>query len=231
MNIFNHIKLINIIKILLYIPLAGTAFAFPSLLSFGICLIVFILLLVDLFLIHKAEVRYSNLYRSAYYDSLTNIPNRLSADIFVSECSSPDNISVIIADLDGLKFANDTFGHHTGDILIKDFAALFADSACPEGFAARNGGDEFLAVFPEDGDGSHAIRFCGRLKQAVYTHNISAEHPISYSIGYACSHDDSHFSIQRLISIADNRMYEQKRKKKQASSKESICIQSVSEKY
>ena len=107
MNIFNHIKLINIIKILLYIPLAGTAFAFPSLLSFGICLIVFILLLVDLFLIHKAEVRYSNLYRSAYYDSLTNIPNRLSADIFVSECSSPDNISVIIADLVALQVLGD----------------------------------------------------------------------------------------------------------------------------
>lgn len=231
MNIFNHIKMIKIIKILLFIPLAGTALAFPSLLLCGMCFVVFILLLVDLFLINKAESSYNALYRSAYYDSLTNIPNRLSADIFVSECNSPDNISVIIADLDGLKFANDTFGHCTGDILIRDFAALFADSACPEGFAARNGGDEFLAVFPKDGDGSHAIRFCGRLKQAVHIYNLSAEHPLSYSIGYACSHDDSHLSIQRLISIADNRMYDQKRKKKQASLKESICIQSVSEKY
>lgn len=214
MNVFDHIKLIKIAKILLFISLVGTALVFPSLLMCGICFVMLIILMVDLTIVNKAENNYRTLYQAAYYDSLTNIPNRLSADIFVSKCDSPDNVSVIVADLDDLKLANDTFGHSTGDILIRDFAALFALAADPAGFAARNGGDEFLAVFPGDGNGTHAIECCSRLRQSIGIYNLSTEHPIKYSIGYACSHDDINTSIQRLISIADSRMYDQKKKNK-----------------
>lgn len=214
MNIFDHIKLLKIVKLLLIIPPVGLALYTPSVISLGLCAVIFITLLFDLIMIDKGKNDYDKLFRSAYYDSLTGIPNRLSADLFVAGCSSPNSLSVIIADLDGLKAANDTFGHYAGDILIKSFATLFFQAARPDGFAARNGGDEFLAVFPDDGNGVKARIYCEKLQKAVAAHNVSAVYPVKYSIGYACSSDGSYDTIQQLISTADERMYEKKKAKK-----------------
>lgn len=215
MNIFDHIKLLKTVKLLLFIPFIGLAVSAPSVVSFSICGAMFVIILFDLIMIDKAKNDYDGLYHSAYYDSLTDIPNRLGADLFVARCSSPDSLSVIIADLDGLKSTNDTLGHHAGDILIRSFATLFSQTALPDGFAARNGGDEFLAVFPDDGDGFKARVYCEKLRKAVSAHNITAVYPIKYSIGYACSSDSSFDTIQQIISAADDRMYEEKRAKKQ----------------
>lgn len=215
MNIFDHVKLLKIVKLLLAIPLVALALHTPSAISLGICAILFIILLFDFIMIDKGKNDYADLYHSAYYDSLTGIPNRLNADLFVAGCSSPDSLSVIIADLDGLKAANDTFGHYAGDILIKSFATLFFQAARPDGFAARNGGDEFLAIFPDDGNGFKARIYCEKLRRAVAAHNISAVYPVSYSIGYACGSDGSYKTIQQLISTADDRMYEKKKAKKE----------------
>lgn len=216
MQIFEHVRLLKALKILLLVPLTGVALAFPSIITCSICIAVFIITLVDFIIIDKAYHDYQILYRSAYYDGITNIPNRLSADVFVAKSTSPDDMSVIIADLDGLKATNDTYGHSVGDILIRDFALLFFQSAYPEGFAARNGGDEFLAIFPKDGDGAHAAEYCRKLQAAVLEHNASAEHPLHYSIGYACGQDGSYDSVQHLISEADSRMYQEKVQKKGA---------------
>ena len=214
MNIFEHIKLLKTVKLLLLIPLIGLALNAPSVISFGIYAAMLIIVLFDFIMIDKGKNDYDSLYHSAYYDSLTDIPNRLSADLFVSRYSSPDSLSVIIADLDGLKAANDTLGHYAGDILIKNFATLFSQAALPDGFAARNGGDEFLAIFPNDRDGFKARIYCEKLRRVVTAHNISAAYPISYSIGYACSSDTSYDTIQQIISTADDRMYEEKKAKK-----------------
>lgn len=215
MNIFDHIKLLKTVKLLLLIPLIGLALNTLSVISFGICAVMFIIVLFDFIMIDKGKSDYDSLYHSAYYDSLTDIPNRLGADLFVARYSSPDSLSVIIADLDGLKVANDTFGHYAGDILIKNFATLFFQAALPDGFAARNGGDEFLAIFPNDGNGFKARVYCEKLRRAVVAHNITAVYPVSYSIGYACSSDGSYDTIQQIISTADDRMYEEKKQKKQ----------------
>lgn len=215
MNIFDHTKLLKIVKLVLIIPLVGLALHTPSVISLSICAILFIIFLFDFVMIDKGKNDYDNLFHSAYYDSLTGIPNRLNADLFVAGCSSPDSLSVIIADLDGLKATNDTFGHYAGDILIKSFATLFFQAARPDGFAARNGGDEFLAIFPGDGNGFKARIYCEKLRRAVTEHNVSAVYPVSYSIGYACSNDGSYETIQQLISTADERMYEKKKAKKE----------------
>lgn len=214
MQIFEHVRLLKSIKILLLIPLTGVTLAFPSIITCSICLTVFIITLIDFIVIDKAFHDYQLLYHSAYYDGITNIPNRLSADVFVAKSTSPDDMSVIIADLDGLKATNDTYGHAVGDILIRDFATLFFHSAYPEGFAARNGGDEFLAIFPKDGDGAKAAEYCKKLQEAVTEHNASSDYPLHYSIGYACGQDSSYESVQQLISEADSRMYQEKVKKK-----------------
>lgn len=217
MKILNHINLLKTVKLLLLIPLIGLTLCTPSIISFIVCAVILIIALFDLIILDKVKKDYDRLYHSTYYDSLTDIPNRLNADLFVSRYSPSDSVSVIIADLDDLKITNDTFGHYVGDILIKSFATLFFQSALPDGFAARNGGDEFLAVFPDDGNGFKAKAYCEKLRQAVKNHNIAAEYPVNYSIGYACSNDGSYDTIQQIISAADGRMYKEKRRKKRAS--------------
>lgn len=215
MHIFDHLKLLKIIKIIFLIPLICAVLISPSAITCGLCIIVFIMILIDFVILDKASHDYQILYHSAYYDGITNIPNRLSADVYVAKSTSPDDMSAIIADLDGLKATNDTYGHAAGDILIQNFAHLFFETAYPRGFAARNGGDEFLAIFPEDGSGAKAAEYCRKLRAAVDIHNETALYPLQYSIGYACGQDARYESVQRLISEADNRMYQEKMQKKQ----------------
>lgn len=229
MQIFEHIRLLKAIRILLLIPLTGVTLAFPSIITCGICLTIFVITLVDFIVIDKAFHDYQLLYHSAYYDGITNIPNRLSADVFVAKSTSPDDMSVIIADLDGLKATNDTYGHSAGDILIRNFARLFFQTAYPDGFAARNGGDEFLAIFPKDGNGAKAAEYCQKLQETIAEHNASAEYPLHYSIGYACGQDGSYDSVQQLISEADSRMYQEKLQKKTARSVNIIRKEDVSD--
>lgn len=217
MNIFNHIKALKITKVLLLIPVIAILLSSPSSLTYGICFCLFIIILFDFIIIDKAKNDYEMIYRSAYYDALTGIPNRLSADLYVAKTTSTNDLSVIMADLDGLKKANDTFGHQTGDILIRDFASIFFKTATPEGFAARNGGDEFLAIFPNDGDGAKAESYCRALKKSIDIYNETAAHPLSYSIGIACGGNKNYESIQQLISDADRHMYQNKTQKRQAS--------------
>ena len=214
MNIFNHIKALKIIKLILLLPFIGIAVFMPSTLTYTICIFLFFIILFDFIMIDKIQNDYQHLYHSAYYDSLTGIPNRLSADVFVARNLSPENLSIIMADLDGLKTTNDTFGHQAGDILIKDFSKLFFQAALPDGFAARNGGDEFLAIFSDDGDGIKAREYCKKLQIEIERYNKTAQHPLSYSIGVACGQEFHCESVQSLISSADKQMYLCKTKKK-----------------
>lgn len=215
MNIFEHVRLIKIIKFVLLTPLIGLALYLHSRLTIWLGILLFAIILLDFILIDKAHNDYRNLYHSAYFDALTRIPNRLSADRYVAGCGSPDKVSVVVADLDGLKAANDQFGHLAGDVMIRDFGSLFFRTALPEGFAARNGGDEFLAIFRNDGNGVWARRFCRRLQVSLDHHNATAEYPITYSIGVSWGQGGDYESIQQLISQADHRMYLNKRGKKE----------------
>lgn len=145
-----HKYIILIVKILniLFVVFTGVIAVTQSSYFLGCVSLVSLLFALFYFYTTSQQARdYHLLYRTAYFDSLTGIPNRLSADLYVSRCGSPDNMAVAVADLDGLKAVNDTYGHAAGDILIRNFAIAFFDAAAPFGFAARNGGDEFLALF------------------------------------------------------------------------------------
>lgn len=214
MNLFQHTRILKVIKILLLLPLVSIALNSPSGFTYGICIYLFLILLLDFIMIDKAKSDYRNLYYSAYHDSLTGIPNRLSVDLFVAENASLETLSVIMADLDGLKAANDTFGHHVGDILIRDFARMFSEAAAPYGLAARNGGDEFLAIFSGDGNGAKAREYCSKLQSDIDAYNKISPYRLSYSIGIGCGQEAPYDSIQQLISAADKRMYHDKAKKK-----------------
>jgi len=96
----------------------------------------------------EEEIKYH-----AYYDSLTNLPNRiLLRDRLDEEVNDAKvhggKLAVLFMDLDRFKTVNDTLGHSYGDLLLGDVAKRLT-SCLPEGaMVSRQGGDEFIILLP-----------------------------------------------------------------------------------
>lgn len=97
--------------------------------------------------IEHERVRLKN-HRLAYFDALTNLPNRGHFnDLLASHIKRGKPFGLLLADIDHLKVVNDTLGHTYGDILIRTIAERIAGSA-PGLVACRLGGDEFAVIVP-----------------------------------------------------------------------------------
>ena len=84
-------------------------------------------------------------------DSLTNLPNRRTLDLFVDNTFTHGNeehevLAVALIDLDHFKSINDTFGHDIGDEVLKTIAELLSPLNNDKQVAARYGGEEFAIV-------------------------------------------------------------------------------------
>jgi diguanylate cyclase (GGDEF)-like protein len=92
----------------------------------------------------------TELQHLAYHDSLTGLPNRLlfarELDHAIQRCDrDTDGVAVLYADLDDFKLVNDSFGHGTGDELLRQVAERLREAA-PQDLVSRQGGDEFLTL-------------------------------------------------------------------------------------
>ena len=86
----------------------------------------------------------------SYKDQLTGLGNRrYFEELFVS-MDKPENLplTLLLADVNGLKLTNDTFGHEAGDRLLKKVASDIEKKIKNIGKAARIGGDEFVMILP-----------------------------------------------------------------------------------
>src|SRR5699024_6111217 len=89
----------------------------------------------------------------AYYDFLTNLPNRRylqkKADEFIFEHeSNSSNFAVMFIDINRFKNINDSMGHSAGDQLLIQIAQRLQKIVRKDDFVARLGGDEFIVLFP-----------------------------------------------------------------------------------
>lgn len=146
------------------------------------------------------------------HDVMTGLYNRASFEETLRkfESSSQTPISFIVADLNELKIANDTHGHHTGDKLIRRAADVL--KACIDGnsVVARIGGDEFIIALPE-ADAEAAKLIMERIQALIEVNNKYYPEPrLSLSLGAATS--AAGLSLEKTISLADNAMYENKGK-------------------
>jgi diguanylate cyclase (GGDEF)-like protein/PAS domain S-box-containing protein len=85
----------------------------------------------------------------ALHDQLTGLPNRRQLHdhlVALSERQHDGLVGVCFIDLDGFKLVNDTFGHRSGDAVVRDAARRLLTELAGEHFLARLGGDEFIAV-------------------------------------------------------------------------------------
>jgi diguanylate cyclase (GGDEF)-like protein len=148
------------------------------------------------------------------HDVMTGVYNRTYfEEILVKlERERKDPISVIIADLNGLKSANDTLGHQAGDNLIRRAAEVLKANEDERQITARIGGDEF-AIFLIDADEEKAAAVMEQIQSLVALNNkYYGEPELSISLGAATSQPG--LLLERVISMADNAMYLMKNKRR-----------------
>lgn len=147
------------------------------------------------------------LYYLSYHDQLTGLYNR---SLFEAKLRQLDNkpeypVTIISADIDGLKLINDTMGQNAGNELIRQTAAIISEALDGSGILARVGGDEFSVIMPLTGrDGGERIVRQIRYQVTLYNQENS-NLPLSLSIGVATSEDKS-TSLKRLFKEADDLM-------------------------
>jgi len=145
----------------------------------------------------------------SYHDPLTGLYNRRYIEEAMSRLDETEYlpISVIMADVNGLKITNDVFGHKAGDTLLKNVASLMK-KCCKEGeLIARWGGDEFVILMP----GTNLETAEAMAKKIKDTHIVieGGSLSLSLSIGCACK-DAPGKSIQTTMQQAEEYMYHQK---------------------
>jgi diguanylate cyclase (GGDEF)-like protein len=122
-------------------------------------------------------------------------------------------VSVIVADLDGLKSVNDTFGHPIGDELLVRAARMLAASVRTEDVLARIGGDEFAVLLPA-ADETTAQAAVERVEAQLGAQPILANQPsVSLSLGCATAEGTE---LVAAVKLADARMYVSKAARKAA---------------
>lgn len=145
----------------------------------------------------------------SYHDQLTGLYNRrfmddefMSAD---SKCNLP--LSIIVADVNGLKLINDSLGHYMGDQLLVKVAQVLKEGCRPQDIIARMGGDEFVVIMTL-ADNEEAEQVVSRIREAAAKEVVSSLE-ISVSMGWATKRNASE-DIMKVLKNAEDHMYKKK---------------------
>ena len=162
---------------------------------------------------YAQKLEHASLSHLAYADGLTNLANRAKTDKVMKDLNEvTTDYCIISIDLNGLKIVNDDFGHPSGDRYIKDFAKVLTTTFFDEGLCARIGGDEFVVII-EDAIGKDIDALIGRMNSALNVMNaLYPEYHRSVATGYAFKHELPNATSHEVYLLADERMYETKRK-------------------
>ena len=153
-------------------------------------------------------------------DTLTGLYNRRGlekyGDSFYAHCmNNNSNFMIMEVDMDGLKLVNDQYGHDEGDICITTIANGLVYAAQEEEICIRSGGDEYI-VLGQDYTQEKIDSFMQRFEEFMESANKSMNKPYQFgaSSGYFIGVPDGVKTIENYLKIADDRMYENKKKRK-----------------
>lgn len=144
------------------------------------------------------------------HDPMTGLYNRRYFEEELLRLDAPGNfpLCIISCDVNGLKLANDVFGHVAGDRLILQIAESLEKACRVNDFAARIGGDEFAVVLPNT-SAKVAEQFILRVQSGLSQQSFCGIE-VSASFGFAVKISPEQ-EIDKLISNADEMMYSHKR--------------------
>ncbi|MBT6324145.1 MAG: diguanylate cyclase [Anaerolineae bacterium] len=148
----------------------------------------------------------------ATYDSLTGLLNRKAiTQLLEQEMGRSERynrpLSIIIYDIDHFKNINDTYGHPSGDEVLKSMSDLVNKTIRKEDFLGRWGGEEFLILLPDTGKES-AKFLAERVRVAIEEYQFEKVKHLTASFGVATNQIG--WTQENLLLYTDNALYEAK---------------------
>jgi len=145
----------------------------------------------------------------SFHDSLTRLFNRTFLEEEMKRLNTERQlpISIIMADLNGLKLVNDTYGHCMGDEMLRCSANILRKSCRKEDIIARWGGDEFIILLPQTTKREAEV-ICKRINDQC-RHAYVSDVPISIALGVATK-NNAEKNLVDILKEAENNMYKQK---------------------
>ncbi len=180
-----------------------------------------------------AELTVANrrLANAALTDLLTGLPNRRAAmnqleHAWSAATRSDTALSVIVIDIDHFKLINDTYGHATGDLVLREVANVLRVSARREDYVCRIGGEEFLVICPNT-PLQAAMKSAERLRSSLEEKHIPIGQDtqiVTASFGVAVR-ETSTIDIDALVNTADRALYTAKQQgRNQACTQQALII-------
>lgn len=133
------------------------------------------------------------------------------------------DFSVILLDVDHFKRVNDTYGHDTGDEVLKWMAANLQLSARVEDTVSRWGGEEFLILLPSTAL-EEAVEVAERMRVHIESTSFAFKDvtlKVTFSAGVSCSKE--HPDVDELCKVADQALYIAKRTRNRVVSQEQLA--------
>ncbi|MGN1144338.1 MAG: diguanylate cyclase domain-containing protein, partial [Anaerovoracaceae bacterium] len=185
----------------------------------GIVIFTFIHLrgiVLDIFRTYRAGIEQMFYKQMAFKDSLTGLSNRAafkaSSDVINNHREKYSHVLCFCADIDDLKNVNDELGHAAGDELICSVADCLRETYSSYGTVYRIGGDEFAGLLQE-----LTVQEAEVLAEKMYASIKKITPmgaPVRFSIGFSLLNRKDR-SVSEAMKRADQKMYEEKRRKKQ----------------
>jgi len=163
----------------------------------------------------------------SYHDVLTGVYNRafFEEEKMRFDLSRQFPISLIMGDVNGLKFINDSFGHSKGDELLKEIAKIMRKSCRGDDIVARVGGDEFVILMTQT-DEKGAIEVCNRIEKACFDYkecNDKKTLNMSISLGHSTKTQEGQ-KMDALLQEAEKMLYRKKNADRKKVKKETLEI-------
>jgi diguanylate cyclase (GGDEF)-like protein len=160
---------------------------------------------------------YEEIYRLTIIDGLTGAHNKRYFQEFLSRelarCARTGRpLSLVMFDIDHFKNINDTYGHLTGDFILKELCRRVRTTVRKDELLARYGGEEFCVVLPEahkDGAMEFAERIRSLVEARVFVFE-GTEIPVTISVGVSTVEGED-VGFSEMVHRADERLYEAKR--------------------
>ncbi len=148
-------------------------------------------------------------------DPVTSVLNRtlglekLNTEIKLAKINRK-NLIITFADVNNLKYINDTYGHHVGDYVLETLCSIIKRNISKKDFIFRYGGDEFIIVFLNS-NMKNANKILSEIQEEIDELGKDLEYKMGLSFGLVEYNEHANKTIKDLIQIADYRMYKNKK--------------------
>ena len=212
--------MLTLVLLLVYLVVAAAVFVFFNLWANVIYPVTLILATYFFVTLHNqlsVTIERAKLLKLATRDSLTGLFNighfklLLKAEITTLAMRSNRNLSILMSDVDHFKNTNDTYGHLTGDAVLREVGSLIKSTCRALDVAARYGGEEFIIMLPGAND-QEAFKVAEKIRksinQKIFFHE-KGDFSTSISLGVTQVSPDEK-DVDAVIARADKALYEAK---------------------